>query len=126
MLETATQKIISLSPPAPAQTETHPTTTRTYVPARSLAPRFNCAVEKVERDSQGRYVVRRSGGEEGVYDAVAVCSGLHNVPYIPHIPGIETFKGMGEGVCCKRVCTSEEFAPTLHVMLANSTTTNST
>eukprot|EP00811_Abedinium_folium_P024865 NODE_3489_length_2028_cov_4.831668.p1 GENE.NODE_3489_length_2028_cov_4.831668~~NODE_3489_length_2028_cov_4.831668.p1 ORF type:complete len:573 (+),score=160.12 NODE_3489_length_2028_cov_4.831668:168-1886(+) len=59
--------------------------------------RFLTEVLAVRRTEGGTYVVklRCAGNEELVeeYDAVAVCSGLHNVPCVPHFKGQESFAG---------------------------------
>ncbi|CAK8993082.1 Monooxygenase PC-14 (Penitrem biosynthesis cluster 1 protein PC-14) [Durusdinium trenchii] len=61
--------------------------------------RFDTVVEEVgarEVDT-GEYVVRLrlDDGRRVVerYDAVCVCSGLHNVPSMPEIPGLDKFEG---------------------------------
>jgi len=60
--------------------------------------RMGTAVLDVKRKADGSYtVVLQCAGEttvrEEAWDAVAVCSGLHNIPRIPVFPGQEGFKG---------------------------------
>lgn len=63
--------------------------------------RFNTRVLGVERNDAGVYVLRLQCGVEGegqetreeTWDAVAVCSGLHNTPNVPEFPGQESFGG---------------------------------
>nr|XP_054769521.1 dimethylaniline monooxygenase [N-oxide-forming] 2-like [Lytechinus pictus] len=74
-----------------------------YAKQFDLEPRirFNTRVIRVEPtkdfDKTGRWHVKSQGpsGEvdEEVFDAVMVCSGLHNKSYIPSIPGMDYFKG---------------------------------
>ncbi|KAG8466522.1 hypothetical protein KFE25_007901 [Diacronema lutheri] len=74
---------------------------RRYCDAFALWPllRFGHAVEAVRAlggDGDGYAVrVRAPDGriEERTFDLVAVCSGLHNVPRVPTIPGLDTFTG---------------------------------
>eukprot|EP00123_Amoebidium_parasiticum_P012120 comp21134_c0_seq1/m.28579 comp21134_c0_seq1/g.28579 ORF comp21134_c0_seq1/g.28579 comp21134_c0_seq1/m.28579 type:complete len:556 (-) comp21134_c0_seq1:98-1765(-) len=58
--------------------------------------RFNTAVRRIRRQPGDGYVLLVEGPEgpatEG-WDAVVVCSGLHNVPYEPEVPGIDSFNG---------------------------------
>lgn len=57
--------------------------------------RFETTVSAVTRDGDG-WLVRTadaSGAREERYDAVAVCSGLHQHPQRPTFPGEETFTG---------------------------------
>lgn len=58
--------------------------------------RYGTRVEAVTRDTEG-WRVRTAGPEgernEDVYDAVAVCSGLHQHPHRPRFAGQETFPG---------------------------------
>jgi len=58
--------------------------------------RFQTRVESVRWNANGSWVVRlcdAQGLREEEFDAVAVCSGLHQHPYTPQIPGSETFPG---------------------------------
>lgn len=66
--------------------------------------RFTTCVERVERQKSGRYIVKvtaratESNADTLVesseeWDAVAVCSGLHNVPRVPRFPGQDLFEG---------------------------------
>ena len=58
--------------------------------------RFDTSVEQVARTSAGGWAVRTRdarGEHEERFDAVAVCSGLHQHPHLPRIPGSETFTG---------------------------------
>lgn len=58
--------------------------------------RFGTKVESVTQNSSGDWTVRTrdaQGTHEEQYDAVAVCSGLHQHPYLPMLPGQETFTG---------------------------------
>jgi dimethylaniline monooxygenase (N-oxide forming) len=57
---------------------------------------FDTTVKRVSKESTGKYkvqVVRAGVEREETFDAVAVCSGLHNVPFVPTWPGIESFSG---------------------------------
>src|SRR5262245_2000685 len=59
--------------------------------------RFGTRVESVTRSPQGQWTVRTldaRGTHEEYYDAVAICSGLHQYPHVPHIPGQESFTGV--------------------------------
>ena len=64
-----------------------------YCEAFGLGPhiRFETDVESVERDGTGWRVVTTEGVER--FDAVAVCSGLHQHPHRPRFEGQETFSG---------------------------------
>jgi dimethylaniline monooxygenase (N-oxide forming) len=57
---------------------------------------FNTRVDCVGRTPEGEWLVRTSG-PRGVlderYDAVAICSGLHQHPHVPNFPGQDTFTG---------------------------------
>lgn len=57
---------------------------------------FGTNVESVTAHPEGGWLVKTQG-EFGAraehYDAVAVCSGLHQHPHIPHLEGAETFTG---------------------------------
>ena len=67
-----------------------------YAEQEGLLPliRFGRAVSAVERRADGRYRVRVSGeAAPRLVDAVCVCSGLHEVPYVPAIPGLDWFEG---------------------------------
>lgn len=58
--------------------------------------RFGTRIESVTRSPRGDWTVRTldaRGTREEHYDAVAVCSGLHQHPHLPHLPGQETFTG---------------------------------
>ena len=58
--------------------------------------RFGTSVEAVRRNPGAGWSVRSLGAEgECVepFDAVAVCSGLHQHPHVPRFPGQETFAG---------------------------------
>jgi dimethylaniline monooxygenase (N-oxide forming) len=57
---------------------------------------FGHCVQNVTRGADGRWKV--SGSATGIafeqeFDAVAVCSGLHQHPHVPAWPGMETFEG---------------------------------
>jgi dimethylaniline monooxygenase (N-oxide forming) len=57
---------------------------------------FGTNVEAVSADPLGGWTVRvrdAHGSREEHYDAVAVCSGLHQHPHVPSFPGMETFTG---------------------------------
>ena len=59
--------------------------------------RFDTTVEAVTPDPAAGWTVRTRDGRgvhEESYDAVAICSGLHQHPHIPHFPGEETFTGL--------------------------------
>ncbi len=71
---------------------------RRYCDAFGVTPHLRCGtrVEHVERDPDGGWIVRTNGAD-GVgaerYDAVAVCSGLHQHPHVPTFAGVESFTG---------------------------------
>lgn len=57
---------------------------------------FGTAVEKVTRNCTGDWTVRvrdSAGTREEQFGAVALCSGLHQHPHLPQLPGQETFTG---------------------------------
>jgi len=59
--------------------------------------RFGTKVESVTRNPSGDWTVRTldtRGTHEEQYDAVTVCSGLHQYPHVPSLPGQETFTGV--------------------------------
>ena len=58
--------------------------------------RFETTVEAVTRNPGGDWTVRThdvSGTREARFDAVAICSGLHQHPHLPRFPGQETYTG---------------------------------
>lgn len=60
--------------------------------------RFSCEVVDVVRTADGRWdvtVQQRGTVERSThrFDAVAVCSGLHRLPQVPDLPGLEGFGG---------------------------------
>jgi len=58
--------------------------------------RFGTKVESVTPSPSGGWTVRTldpRGTHEEHYDAVAICSGLHQHPHLPRLPGQETFTG---------------------------------
>ena len=58
--------------------------------------RFETTVEAVTRNPGGDWTVRThdaSGTREARFDAVAICSGLHQHPHVPRFPGQETYTG---------------------------------
>ena len=58
--------------------------------------RFRTTVEAVTRNPAGDWTVRTrdaDGTREERFDAVALCSGLHQHPYIPRLPGQQTYTG---------------------------------
>jgi dimethylaniline monooxygenase (N-oxide forming) len=58
--------------------------------------RFDTTVEALAQDPSGNWTLRfRQGAEcsEGTFDAVAVCSGLHQHPHVPKFAGQESFHG---------------------------------
>jgi dimethylaniline monooxygenase (N-oxide forming) len=58
--------------------------------------RYETNVEDVRRGSDGTWVVRindATGTHETHFDAVAVCSGLHQHPHRPSVPGQDTYTG---------------------------------
>ncbi|MGD8680879.1 MAG: SidA/IucD/PvdA family monooxygenase, partial [Lysobacterales bacterium] len=79
------------------------------------ALRFGETVDSVVRDPSGGWMVSTSstaGSNTGHFDAVAVCSGVHQHPYLPDLPGLGEFAGTvlhssrfrgGEQVSGKRV-----------------------
>ncbi len=69
-----------------------------YCEAFGVLPhiRFRTTVEKVSRNPTGDWTVRvrdAAGAREERFDAVALCSGLHQHPHIPDFPGLDTFAG---------------------------------
>jgi dimethylaniline monooxygenase (N-oxide forming) len=69
-----------------------------YCEAFNLRPhiRFETNVEVVTRNSAGDWTVRTrdaSGPREARFDAVAICSGLHQHPHLPRFPGQESYTG---------------------------------
>ncbi|MFN7923785.1 MAG: NAD(P)-binding domain-containing protein [Bryobacteraceae bacterium] len=58
--------------------------------------RFGTTVESVKPMPGGGWMVRvrdSEGSREETFDAVALCSGLHQHPHIPNFPGQDTFEG---------------------------------
>lgn len=58
--------------------------------------RFNTTVETVRESPSNRWSVRirdSEGAREETFDAVAICSGLHQNPHTPDLPGQESFSG---------------------------------
>jgi len=58
--------------------------------------RFRATVEEVTRNPKGDWTVRirdAAGTREERFDAVALCSGLHQHPYLPRLPGQDTYTG---------------------------------
>jgi len=58
--------------------------------------RFETSVEAVRRDPNGTWLVctrDASGTHDLRFDAVAICSGLHQHPHVPTFPGKETYTG---------------------------------
>jgi dimethylaniline monooxygenase (N-oxide forming) len=58
--------------------------------------RFRTTVEAVTRNPAGDWTVRMcdaAGTREERFDAVALCSGLHQHPHLPRLPGQETYTG---------------------------------
>mmetsp|Transcript_102884 Transcript_102884/g.193516 ORF Transcript_102884/g.193516 Transcript_102884/m.193516 type:complete len:569 (+) Transcript_102884:57-1763(+) len=60
--------------------------------------RFGAYVESLKQTAAGRYEVKllfaeTESSQTEEWDAVAICSGLHNVPKVPHFPGQEQFTG---------------------------------
>lgn len=78
---------------------------RSYIDHFKLASRINlgCRVKNISGDKASGYRIQyqktTSGSPEAPTDAVyecthlAICTGLHVTPNVPHIPGIENFKG---------------------------------
>jgi dimethylaniline monooxygenase (N-oxide forming) len=69
-----------------------------YADAFGVTPhlRFGTSVEAVTRRAEGDWTVRvrdAGGSREERFDAVAVCSGLHQHPHVPKFAGAETFTG---------------------------------
>jgi cation diffusion facilitator CzcD-associated flavoprotein CzcO len=61
--------------------------------------RTGTRVELIDRDQLGYRVVSRTEGQTPKsehYDYVVAASGRYNKPYIPRIPGLESFLGKGE------------------------------
>ena len=54
--------------------------------------RFDTTVESITRNPSGNWTLRTQSGEE-MFDAVAVCSGLHQHPHVPEFAGQESFQG---------------------------------
>ena len=58
--------------------------------------RFRTTVEEVTRNPEGDWSLRigdAAGVHEERFDAVALCSGLHQHPHLPRLPGHETYTG---------------------------------
>ena len=58
--------------------------------------RFRTTVEEVTRNPEGDWSLRigdATGAHEERFDAVALCSGLHQHPHLPRLPGHETYTG---------------------------------
>lgn len=58
--------------------------------------RFRATVEEVTRNPDGDWTVRirdAAGTHEERFDAVALCSGLHQHPHLPRLPGQDTYTG---------------------------------
>lgn len=58
--------------------------------------RFAQTVQRIHRDSEGHWQVESNGisGElTETFDAVAICSGLHQHAHVPKFPGLESFTG---------------------------------
>ena len=58
--------------------------------------RFRTTVEAVTRNPAGDWTVRTrdaTGTRDERFDAVALCSGLHQHPHLPRLPGQETYTG---------------------------------
>jgi len=69
-----------------------------YAESFGITPhlRFGTSVESVAPHPSAGWKVRTrdaGGVREDQYDAVAICSGLHQHPHIPRFPGGETFTG---------------------------------
>lgn len=69
-----------------------------YSKAFGVTPhvRFGAEVESIAPEPTGGWRVRvrdAYGQRDEVFDSVAVCSGLHQHPYAPHFPGMESFTG---------------------------------
>ncbi len=69
-----------------------------YAEAFDVLPhiRFNTTVEAVRRNPSGAWTVcvrDAQGSREETFDSVAVCSGLHQNPHTPDLPGRESFSG---------------------------------
>jgi dimethylaniline monooxygenase (N-oxide forming) len=57
---------------------------------------FKTTVQRVSKMSDGTYtvqVVDAAGTHDEVFGAIAVCSGLHNHPFVPEVEGIKSFTG---------------------------------
>ena len=58
--------------------------------------RFRTTVEEVTRNPEGDWSLRirdATGAHEERFDAVALCSGLHQHPHLPRLPGHDTYTG---------------------------------
>jgi len=68
-----------------------------YVAAFDLDPhlRFGCEVETVHRSGDEWSVAWReaAGRQEERFDAVVICSGLHQHPHVPRLDGLASFSG---------------------------------
>jgi dimethylaniline monooxygenase (N-oxide forming) len=58
--------------------------------------KYGYEVLHLHKSAKGWHIKVRHGDEvyDDCFDAVAVCSGLHHVPLIPEIPGIDEFEGL--------------------------------
>lgn len=87
----------------PAGTATYPTREamfdylRRYADVMGVTPhvRFRSRVEEIARAEGGWLVVSTTGGHgrREVFARVIVASGRHGAPFVPRIPGLETFAG---------------------------------
>jgi len=58
--------------------------------------RFGCEVTAASPGENGDWLVTisdKSGSQTLRFDAVAVCTGVHRVPYTPELPGLADFRG---------------------------------
>jgi dimethylaniline monooxygenase (N-oxide forming) len=86
--------------PAPASASLHMTHDEyvryleAYAAHFDLGPhlRFSAGVEALEPDAAG-WSLRARGQPDQRFDAVAVCTGVHQRPYTPDIPGLGAFRG---------------------------------
>jgi len=57
---------------------------------------YNAGVNRLEKTSDGWLVDYGDDHHITIFDAVAVCSGLHHVPTLPQLPGLDAYQGRYE------------------------------
>ena len=57
---------------------------------------YNVGVNHLQKTADGWLVDYGDNHQTAMFDAVAVCSGLHHVPTMPQLPGVESYQGRYE------------------------------